>query len=144
MKKIVSDFCFRGFVGGGFGPIALAIIYLILGKEGKIETMTTGQVGVGIFSVYLLAFVAGGLNVVYQIERLSLTLAITIHGVVLYAAYLVTYLLNDWLQKGTMPFVVFTIIFVVGYLAIWVVIYLVNRSRAKKLNVLIGRKNKSI
>ena len=34
MKDIVKDFLFRGLVACGFGPIALAVIYLILEKNG--------------------------------------------------------------------------------------------------------------
>ena len=54
------------------------------------------------------------MNAIYQIERLPLMVAILIHGSVLYISYLVTYLLNDWLDWGVMPIVVFSAIFLVG------------------------------
>mgnify|MGYP003436517511 FL=1 len=78
---------------------------------------------------------------VYQIERLPLMVAILIHGVVLYFAYLVTYLLNDWLEEGMMPLLVFTVIFVVGYLVIWAIIYAIIKGRTERINVLLGRNN---
>ena len=142
MRKIVLEFLRRGLLVCGFGPIILAIIYLILQKNGVLDTLTVNQVCIGIFSIYTLAFIAGGMNVVYQIERLPLMMAILIHGVVLYIAYLVTYLLNDWLEEGMMPLLFFTVIFVVGYLIIWAIIYAIIKGRTEKLNVLLGRNNK--
>ena len=126
MKKVISDFFFRGLIVGCFGPIVLAFVYIILQQNALIEYLTVKQVCIGIFSLTGLAFVSGGMNAIYQIERLPLMVAIFIHGAVLYISYLVTYLLNDWLRSGTEPILIFTVIFVVGYLAIWVIIYLVE------------------
>ena len=112
MKKTIIEFFQRGLIACGFGPLVLAIIYLILKQNNVIEILTVNQVCTGIFSLSLLAFVAGGMNVIYQIERLPLMLAILIHGGVLYICYLGTYLLNDWLKTGTFPILVFTIIFI--------------------------------
>ena len=64
------------------------------------------------------------------------------HGSVLYVSYLGTYLLNDWLAWGTAPLLVFTVIFVVGYLAIWAVICAVIRRNAKKLNQMLEQQQK--
>ena len=140
MKKVISDFFFRGLIAGSFGPIVLAFVYLILKQNALIEYLTVDQVCIGIFTLTGLAFVSGGMNAIYQIERLPLMVAIFIHGVVLYISYLVTYLLNDWLKSGTAPILIFTVIFVVGYLTIWVVIYFVNRSNATKLNKMLMQK----
>ena len=122
MKKFVLQFLHRGLVSCGFGPMVLAVIYLILRQAAVLETLTVNAVCTGIFSLTALAFVAGGMNAIYQIERLPLMLAILIHGGVLYVSYLVTYLLNDWLDLGVIPIVVFSVIFVMGYLVIWVII----------------------
>ena len=73
------------------------------------------------------------MNVVYQIEQLPLMAAISIHGVVLYVSYLLTYLVNDWLDRGTAPILVFTGIFVVGYLLIWAVIYSIIKRNTDKI-----------
>ena len=96
MKKIVLEFFRRGFIASGFGPIVLAILYLILKQQALVEILTVNEVCIGIFSLSALAFVAGGMNVIYQIERLPLMVAILIHGTVLYITYLGTYLLNSW------------------------------------------------
>ena len=121
MKGILSDFVRRGLIGCGFGPIALAVIYLILHNDGFITVLTVNQVCMGIFSLSALAFVSGGINVIYRIERLPLMLAILIHGAVLYIGYLVTYLMNAWLEWGLTPILIFSVIFVVVYFAIWAV-----------------------
>ena len=103
----------------------------------NVQTLDVEQVCRGIFSLSALAFVAGGMNVLYQVEQLPLMVAILIHGGVLYIAYLATYLLNGWLEWGAAPILVFTGIFVLGYLAIWVAIYSINRKTTEKLNKLL-------
>ena len=115
MKKYVLEFLRRGLVACGFGPIILAIIYLILQQQNLLDTLTVNQVCLGIFSLTALAFIAGGMNTIYQIEKLPLMIAIFIHGSVLYLSYLATYLLNGWLGLGTAPILVFSGIFVFGY-----------------------------
>ena len=98
MKNFIMDFLRRGSSACGIGPIVLAVLYLILQSNGTVETLTASEVCTGIFSLTALAFIAGGMNAIYQIERLYLMPAILIHGFVLYVGYLVTYLLNDWLE----------------------------------------------
>ena len=118
MKKFVLEFLRRGLIASGIGPIVLAIVYLILQQTAAVETLSVNQVCIGIFSITALAFIAGGMNAIYQIERLPLMVAILIHGGVLYISYLVTYLLNDWLDFGALPIIVFSAVFVVGYIVI--------------------------
>jgi len=140
MKNTVLEFLRRGIVAMGIGPLVLAVLYLILRARGVMETLSVDQVCIGIFSLSALAFVAGGINVVYHIERLPLMVAILIHGVVLYFGYLATYLLNDWLDWGAVPLLAFSSIFVVGYLTIWAVIYSVIKNRTTRLNKMLKRK----
>ena len=141
MKKNIFEFLRRGLIACGFGPIVLAILYLILQHQGVIQNLTVNEVCLGIFSLSALAFIAGGMNVIYQIEQLPLMVAILVHGVVLYSCYLGTYLINDWLEWGTTPILVFSGIFVVSYLVIWVSIYCVIKKRTEKLNEIL-KKNK--
>ena len=143
MKKYILEFMRRGLFACGFGPMILAIVYLILQSQEVVENLTVNQVCVGIFSLSALAFIAGGMNVVYQMERLPLMVAILIHGVVLYVSYLGTYLLNGWLELGTAPILVFTSIFGLGYLAIWVIIYSIIKRRTKRLNDILREKHQS-
>ena len=83
------------------------------------------------------------MNFLYQIERLPLMPAILIHGSVLYASYLVTYLINGWLIWGEVSILVFTAIFVVGYLAIWAIIYGINKRKTETLNAMLKQKQQT-
>ena len=143
MKKHFADFLRRGFSACGFGPLVLAILYLILHQQGQVETLTVNEVCVGIFSLSALAFVAGGMNIIYQMERLPLMAAVSIHGAVLYASYLITYLLNGWLEGGAAPILVFSGIFIFGYLTIWAVIYTIIRKNTKKVNEMLKKTQQS-
>jgi len=143
MKKNVLEFFWRGLSACGFGPMVLAILYLILQHQGAIETLTVNQVCLGIFSLSALAFIAGGMNAIYQMERLPLMVAILIHGAVLYVSYLGTYLLNDWLEWGGVPILIFSGIFVLGYLIIWVIIYTIIKRNTEKLNTILKQKQQS-
>ena len=143
MKKFILGFLRRGFVAAGIGPIVLAIVYLILQQTAAVETLPVNQVCMGIFSITALAFIAGGMNAIYQIERLPLMVDILIHGGILYISYLVTYLLNDWLDFGALPIIVFSAVFVVGYIVIWAIIYSIIKRKTAKLNKMLKQKQQS-
>ena len=144
MKKFVLDFVHRGLIAMGLGPIVLAIVYLILKQSAAIDSLTVNQVCIGIFSLSTLAFIAGGMNAIYQVERMPLMTAILIHGGTLYIGYLGTYLLNDWLDFGVIPIIVFTAIFVVGYIVIWAIIYSIIRRNTAKLNEMLKKKQQNL
>ena len=141
MKQYIKEFLRRGFIACGFGPLVLAVLYLILQKQCDLQILTVQEVCLGILSLWARAFLAGGMNMIYQMERLPLMVAILIHGGVLYASYLATYLVNGWLEWGTTPILVFTGIFVLGYLAIWAIIYSINRKNTEKLNQILQKQN---
>ena len=144
MKKNILEIFRRGLASCGLGPIVLAILYLILQQTAAVETLTVNQVCIGIFSLSALAFIAGGMNVIYQIERLPLMVAILIHGSVLYISYLGTYLLNGWLEWGMIPVLVFSAIFGVGYLIIWAIIYSIIKRNTEKVNEVLKKKQQSV
>ena len=143
MKRHLREFVRRGITACGFGPMVLATLYLILQKQGLVQSLTVNEVCLGIFSLSALAFIAGGMNFIYQIENLPLMVAILIHGSVLYVSYLATYLVNNWLEWGMMPILVFTGIFILGYLVIWAVIYSVIRKDTDKINMLLLKKRQA-
>ena len=140
MREFLSNFLKRGFTALGFGPIVLAVVYLFIERFGGVSYLEIREVSCGIFSLSALAFVVGGMNAIYRVERLSLMVAILIHVSVLYIGYLCTYLLNSWIEWGSGPILVFTLIFAVGYIAIWAVICLVTRKNTKKLNESLKKK----
>ena len=112
MKEHIKNFIMRGLLTASGGPVVLAIIYGVLGATGVADTLSPGAVCKGILTVTVLAFLAGGIGVIYQIERLPLCWAILIHGLVLYAAYILTYLVNGWLASQWIAVAVFTAIFI--------------------------------
>lgn len=140
MKKFVLEFLRRGLIATGIGPIVLAIVYLVLQQTAAVEMLSVNQVCIGIFSITVLAFIAGGMNAIYQIEQLPLMVAILIHGGILYVSYLGTYLLNDWLDFGVIPIVAFSAIFVIGYIVIWAIIYSITKRDTAKLNKMLKQK----
>jgi len=71
-----------------------------------------------------------------------LMVAILIHGGVLYFGYLGTYLLNDWLEWGITPILVFSGIFVLGYFAIWAIIYIMMKRKTEKINKILKEQKK--
>ena len=140
MKKFVLEFLRRGFAACGLGPLVLAIVYLILWQTASLEALPVEQVCMGIFSLTALAFIAGGMNAVYQIEQMPLMIAILLHGGVLYVGYLATYLLNGWLESGITPVLVFSGIFIVGYIVVWAIIYTITKRNTEKLNKMLMQK----
>ena len=137
MKQFLKDFLLRGMVAAGFGPLALVIFYLITAHHGGVQSLPVSAVCTGIVSLTALAFIAGGMNAIYRLERLPLMAAITIHGAVLYGSYLATYLINGWLAQGRGPVLVFTVIFLAGYLAVWAVIYFITRCNTARINEIL-------
>ena len=134
LKKYFKDFLLRGLVSMGFGPIVLSVVYGILGLCGAVDKLAVNEVVLGYLSITVLAFLCSGMTVVYQIEEIGLSKAITLHGIALYIAYAVVYLSNNWLKDGLIPFLVFTTIFVVGYALVWIVIYLITKRGTDNIN----------
>ena len=90
-----------------------------------------------ILSIALLAFIAAGMTAIYQAEQLPLPIKILLHGGALYVAYLLTYLLNGWLENQWVAVAVFTGIFLAGYALVWFIIYFIEKNKAEKLNKLL-------
>ena len=140
MKHYFLEFLRRGLLACGLGPLVLTVIYLILDAQTGLSSLAVGEVCRGIFSLSALAFVAGGMNVIYQIERLPLMAAILLHGGVLYVGYLAVYLLNGWLAGGIMPILVFTGIFAVGYVVIWILVCFLTQKHTASINAKLEQK----
>ena len=140
MKKFWKEFLFRGLICASGGPIVLAIIYGVLGMTGTVEFLSAREVCLGIVTITLMAFIIAGMTAIYQMEQLPLPIMILLHGGALYLVYILTYLLNGWLQNSLIPIVVFTGIFIAGYALIWLIVYCVERAKAEKINKLLKEK----
>lgn len=134
MKQFIKNFLKTGLMASVGGPIILAIIYWILGSNNIIQTLTFSEVVKGILTSSLLAFIAGGIGRIYEIEQLPLFIAAVIHGIVLYLDYILIYLFNGWIKNQLTPILVFTAIFIVGYLIVWIIIYFTTKKKTKKIN----------
>ena len=130
----VKDFFFRGLLFGGFGPVVLGIVYLILHHTLEDLTLSGEEVFHGILSTYVLAFIHAGSGVFHQIERFSPGKACLCQMSLLYAAYVLCYMLNNWLPFEPLAIAIFTAIFVVGYVVICLAVYLGVHAAAKRLN----------
>ena len=134
MKKHIVAFLTRGLSAAAGGPIVLAIVYGILGAVGAVKHLTPGEVCTGILTITLMAFLAGGITVVYTMDRLPLISSILIHAGVLYLDYLMVYLLNSWIPRDLTGIGIFTTIFAAGYGLIWLCIYLSIKAKTDRIN----------
>ena len=134
MKAFFKEFFKRGFISAWGGPFVLAIIYFIVGKAENIQNIPINEVSLGIISITIMAFMAGGITAIYQNDVLPLVSSIMIHAAVLYLDYLIMYLLNDWLPRGKIG--VFTSIFASGFALEWLFIYIFTRRKTDSINKL--------
>ena len=138
MKKHIKKFVARGLFVCGLGPIALAIVYAVLNATGTVSEMSVSEMVIGIVSVTVLAFIAGGISMIYEVERLPIAIAALIHAGVLYLDYIVIYLINGWLKEGVTPFVIFTSCFFAGFALIWLIIYLTTKKSTDEVNLALS------
>ena len=134
MKKHVCNFLKRGLTFSVGGPVIIAIVYACLGAAGAVSSFTPMEVCLAILSSALMAFIAAGITVIYDIEKLPLFPSVLIHGIILYSDYILIYLVNGWLKSQLIPVLIFTGIFVAGYAVIWLIIYLVTKNSTASLN----------
>ena len=132
MKAFFKEFFKRGFVSAWGGPFVLAVIYFIVEKTENIQNIPVNEVSVGIISITIMAFIAGGITAIYQNDALPLASSIMIHAAVLYLDYLIMYLLNDWIPRSEIA--IFTAIFIAGFALIWFIIYLCIKNKADNIN----------
>ena len=130
----VKEFFKIGCMSAGGGPLILALIYWGLSAAGKIGALSVSEVVLGILTSMILAFISGGISVVYRIERLPLLWASLIHASVLYLDYLLIYLLNGWLERAAVPILIFTGIFAAVYFVIWGCVYHSIQHTVEKMN----------
>ena len=137
MRKTIKDFCVRGLMGAWGGPVITAIVWAIMQKNGTIESLSVNEVVTGILTMTVMAFVAGGVSIVYQIETMPKSFAALIQAAVLYADYLGFYLLNGWLPFRRI--LAFTGIFTAVFVLIWCIIFIATKQNVKQINQLMDK-----
>lgn len=134
MNKYVKEFLHRGLIFGGFGPIVLGIIYVILEKALPEFSLNTIQYFIATVSVYIIAFVQAGATVFNQIEHWSIPKSLFCHFSMLYVAYVGCYLVNSWIPFDIKVIIIFTAIFAATFFAIWIAVFISVKLTSKKLN----------
>lgn len=136
MKKYVKQFCIRGLMWAWGGPVIMAIVWMAMHGAGAISGLTVDQAVLGILTMTVMAFIAAGISVVYQIETLPKAFAALIQASVLYIDYLGFYLINGWIPVDKIW--MFTLIFVGCFTVIWFIIYITVKLKVDKMNKTIG------
>ena len=134
MNEYLRSYLHRGLIFGGFGPIIVGTVYLILTLTGVSVEFDGTDAFIGILSTYLLAFVQAGASVFNQIESWPLAKSLFFHLSSIYLAYVFTYLVNSWIPFEPIVLIIFTAVFVLTYFAIWLTVYFVTRAVTRKMN----------
>jgi hypothetical protein len=134
----VKDFFLRGLLFGGFGPVILGIVYLVLHFTLEDFTLTGDEVFIAILSIYLLAFVHAGASVFNQIESWPVAKSVLCHFGLLYVAYALCYVINSWIPFEPVVLGIFTAVFAAVYGLVWLIVYTCIRATVKRLNRSLG------
>ncbi len=134
MKKYCLEFVKRGLMVACGGPVVVSIVLFILELCNVVSSLTPSEILLANITSSLLAFIIAGASIFHQIDKISPFMATTVHLIVLYIAHLFIYLLNGWLKNNIEAFLIFTLVFVLGYFVIWGIVVICTKQKAKKLN----------
>lgn len=134
MKHPVKSFLHRGLAFGGFGPIVMGIVYLILSFTIDGFSASGKDIFLAIISTYLLAFVHAGVSIFNQMEHWPIAKSTLFHFGALYLAYTACYLMNAWIPFDWRILAIYTGIFVGVYLVIWLTVILILHAVKKNMN----------
>ncbi len=137
MNKYVKEFFIRGLMFGGFGPIVLGIVYLVISRVHIGFSLTANEVFLGVISTYILAFLQAGVTVFNQVESWPVPKSLFCHFSVLYLAYTICYLVNTWIPFNPYVLLIFTLIFVSLFFLIWITVYFSVKATSKKFNSIL-------
>ena len=141
MKKenIIKEFFKIGAMAAGGGPLIMVIVYSCLRAAGVVQMVSVSEMTLGVISSLILAFIAGGISVIWRIEKLPLMWASFLHASILFLDYILIYLLNGWMPFEALPILVFTGCFVAGYFLIWCCVYYGIRMSVRKMNTKLSQ-----
>ena len=134
MNTYVKEFFKRGLIFGGFGPVVMGIVYLILGIVLENVSLGGKDIFIAIISTYLLAFVHAGVSVFNQIDHWSVPKSLLFHFLALYIVYTGCYLINAWIPFNPAILGIYTAIFVGVYFVIWTSVLVCIKLTEKRLN----------
>lgn len=134
MNIYVKEFLKRGMMFSGLGPVTVGIVIFIISEITKNVNLDGRQMLIMVVSSYFLAFVQAGATVFNQIEHWSVPKSLACHFSLLYAAYVLCYLVNSWIPFDFKVIAVFSIIFIAMFFTVWTTVFLCVRHLSKKLN----------
>ena len=122
-ENLVKEFFKIGAMCAGGGPLIMMIVYSCLHASGVIDMVSVSEMTLGVISSLILAFIAGGISIIWRIENFPLMWASFLHASILFLDYILIYLINGWMPFEIFPILVFTGIFVAVYFLIWCCVY---------------------
>lgn len=134
MNENLKKFLHRGLMFAGFGPIVLGIVFLFIDTSIENFSLSGKEILLGIITTYILAFVQAGASVFNQIEDWPITKSLLCHFSLLFVTYSLCYIINSWIPFEPTVLLIFSVIFIVTYLIIWMTVYLIVRATSKKFN----------
>ena len=137
MNKYLKSFLYRGLIFGGFGPIVVGVIYLIISLSIEGFSISGKETFFAIISTYLLSFMHAGASVFNQIEEWPITKSMLFHFVTLYVSYALCYLFNEWIEFDLAVMGIFTAVFVIIYFAVWAIVLISLKFTENRLNAKI-------
>ena len=120
--------------------VLLGVAGYVLGVLIGVIVILTGLSDAGHASVpyVLLCGIPGcitmGSTVIYDVEKWSLVRATATHFAVCFVTYYALAFLMGWLRFGDRLFWIITAAMVVGYVIIWLVMYLTYKRQIRKMN----------
>lgn len=134
MNKYLKSFLHRGLIFGGFGPIILGIVFLIIEKCGTPLDLSGGQILLATLSTYLIAFVQAGASVFNQIDSWPIAKSLGCHLGSLYVVYVFAYLINSWIPLKALVILIFTAVFLAVYFSVWLTVFLSVKAASRKMS----------
>ena len=134
MNRYLKSFLHRGLIFGGFRPVILGIVYLLIEMLNDGFSLSAKEVCLAVISIYILAFIQAGVSVFNQIEHWPLPKSLLCHFGLLYITYMLCYIINSWIPFKTEVVLIFTGIFVSLYFVIWICVYFSVKATSKKMN----------
>ena len=133
-NKYVLHFLHRGAIFGGFGPIIMGVVYVILSHSVADFSLSGKEVLLATVSTYLLAFLQAGASVFNQIEHWSPLRSLFFHFSTVYLAYVLCYVINSWIPFEPLVLVIFTLAFALTYLIIYLTVVVTTKAIGKRFN----------
>ena len=134
MNKYLISFLHRGLIFGGFGPIILGLVFLLIELSGIELALSGKEICLAIISTYFIAFIQAGASIFNQIEHWPLAKSLFFHFFSLFAVYSLAYFINSWIPFEPLVILSFSAIFVLVYFAVWFTVYFSVKAYTKKLN----------